>query len=296
MSCGLKPSGHKKFCRQCGGSVNPEHVVCTHCGAKIAAGVGDIIGGLTPGATQAAQSIFAKIKNWLVPLIVLGVIVAGLVYVVPGVMGWFGGPGSPSLNQLRASKSGDWAEYEIAISAPGGGTAERQRFRIEVMSNDGRRVRLQTTMFNVYVPVFNQRTGRTEMEMQDVRSDIEIDLSQSEEEIARSMLKSMPTGIPMAYMVQDFIDNIELDIKRGRTTRETLSIAGASFSCIVTPHTISATIGNITFTARDIRVWYSRTAPVDGMVRAEFRTTVPGPTGRMETLTITISLTSFRRT
>jgi len=250
--------------------------------------------GFTPSATQAAQSAFTKIKNWLVPLIVLGVIIAGLVYAVPFVTGLFGGSSSLSLNQLRTAKSGDWAEYEVAISFPGEST-ERQRFRIEVMSNDGRRVRLQTTMFNVYTPARDQM-GRMVMERQDVRSDIEIDLSQSEEEIARSMLKSTPAGIPMAYMVRDFINSIELDIKRGRTTRETLSIAGAGFNCIVTPHTISATIGNITFTARDIRVWNSRTAPVDGMVRAEFRTSVLGPTGRMEDLIITISLTSFRKT
>jgi hypothetical protein len=284
MSCGLKPTGHKKFCRYCSGSVNPEHIICTKCGAKIAAG---IMEGFTPGATQAAQSVFAKIKNWLVPLIVLGVIVAGLVYVVPAAKSIVGGSsGSPALNQLRSAKSGDWAEYEIAISVPGGGSADRQRFRIEVMSNDGRRVRLQTTVFNA--PVFDR--GR------DVKTDFEIDLSQSEVEIARSMLKSMPADTPMPFEVRDFIDSIKLDIKRDRSTRETLSIAGASFNCIVTPHTIGATIGNITFTARDIKVWHSRTAPVDGMVRAEFRTTVPGPTGRIETLTITIALTSFRKT
>ena len=29
MSCGAKPTGHKKFCRHCAAALNPEQVVCT---------------------------------------------------------------------------------------------------------------------------------------------------------------------------------------------------------------------------------------------------------------------------
>jgi len=35
MSCGARPTGHKKFCRQCGVALNPEQVVCVKCGAAI---------------------------------------------------------------------------------------------------------------------------------------------------------------------------------------------------------------------------------------------------------------------
>ena len=35
MSCGAKPTGHKKFCRHCGVALNPEQVICIKCGAGI---------------------------------------------------------------------------------------------------------------------------------------------------------------------------------------------------------------------------------------------------------------------
>lgn len=38
MSCGAKPTGHKKFCRHCGVTLNPEQVICVKCGSKIETG------------------------------------------------------------------------------------------------------------------------------------------------------------------------------------------------------------------------------------------------------------------
>jgi len=35
MSCGARPTGHKKFCRQCGIGLNPEQVICIKCGAEL---------------------------------------------------------------------------------------------------------------------------------------------------------------------------------------------------------------------------------------------------------------------
>ena len=37
MSCGAKPTGHRKFCRHCGVTLNPEQVICVKCGAGISA-------------------------------------------------------------------------------------------------------------------------------------------------------------------------------------------------------------------------------------------------------------------
>jgi len=37
MSCGARPTGHKKFCRQCGVALNPEQIVCIKCGAGLTA-------------------------------------------------------------------------------------------------------------------------------------------------------------------------------------------------------------------------------------------------------------------
>ena len=37
MSCGARPTGHKKFCRHCGVALNPEQIICTKCGAALTA-------------------------------------------------------------------------------------------------------------------------------------------------------------------------------------------------------------------------------------------------------------------
>ena len=36
MSCGARPTGHRKFCRHCGVAINPEQVICIKCGVPIA--------------------------------------------------------------------------------------------------------------------------------------------------------------------------------------------------------------------------------------------------------------------
>ena len=60
MSCGAKPTGHKKFCRQCGVGLNPEQVVCVQCGAGIT-------GGFQAGATTMAASAMENLKNASIP-------------------------------------------------------------------------------------------------------------------------------------------------------------------------------------------------------------------------------------
>jgi len=52
MSCGARPTGHKKFCRQCGVGLNPEQVVCVKCGAKI-----DTFGGFQSLFNTAAEGL-----------------------------------------------------------------------------------------------------------------------------------------------------------------------------------------------------------------------------------------------
>ena len=53
MSCGAKPTGHKKFCRHCGVALNPAQVVCIKCGASLTgnSGVG------TSGTLHAINTI-----------------------------------------------------------------------------------------------------------------------------------------------------------------------------------------------------------------------------------------------
>ena len=47
MSCGAKPTGHRKFCRHCGVGLNPEQVICVKCGASVK----------TSGTSQSLTSI-----------------------------------------------------------------------------------------------------------------------------------------------------------------------------------------------------------------------------------------------
>jgi len=55
MSCGARPTGHKKFCRQCGVGLNPEQVVCIKCGTALT-------GNLGASATVAATATMANVK------------------------------------------------------------------------------------------------------------------------------------------------------------------------------------------------------------------------------------------
>jgi hypothetical protein len=69
MSCGAKPTGHKKFCRQCGIALNPEQVVCVHCGAAIS-------GGILPNVTVPNINNIKKIPK---PVVITGIaIIVGL--------------------------------------------------------------------------------------------------------------------------------------------------------------------------------------------------------------------------
>jgi len=40
MSCGASPTGHKKFCRQCGVGLNSEQIVCIKCGTGLTGNLG----------------------------------------------------------------------------------------------------------------------------------------------------------------------------------------------------------------------------------------------------------------
>lgn len=277
MSCGIKPTGHKKFCRQCGIAINPEQIVCTKCGAKIGRSIIPDVS----RAKQVAHSIFGQVKQWIVPVAVTVTIVVGIYFAGSAVLGLFGGSNRSHIIQLKKAKSGDWAEYELTMSAPESDT-ERVKFKVEVMSNDGKRVRLQATTDGP------SRRGAE-------KTDIEIDLSKSDEEMMKSML-GMDMSVDMPIDVKNILDKIKFDIKKGRKSRETLSIAGQSFNCFVIPYTIDVTVGNVTITVRDIKEWTSKTAPVGGIVRTEYRTEFPTPNGRTETFSISISLTSFRKT
>jgi len=64
MSCGAKPTGHKKFCRQCGVALNPEQIVCIQCGAS-----------LTGSGFRMGGGVVATQNQPLLPIILAGLLV-----------------------------------------------------------------------------------------------------------------------------------------------------------------------------------------------------------------------------
>ena len=75
MSCGARPTGHKKFCRQCGVALNPEQVICVKCGVAITGGSTNVGGAgaasimsafQTPGVPLEAKQRKERILFWMV--------------------------------------------------------------------------------------------------------------------------------------------------------------------------------------------------------------------------------------
>jgi len=78
MSCGARPTGHKKCCRQCGVALNPEQVVCVKCGAAIKSTFGGVTnplvgintGGMSVGditiLAAAALALISLFLPWIV--------------------------------------------------------------------------------------------------------------------------------------------------------------------------------------------------------------------------------------
>ena len=289
MSCGLKPTGHKKFCRQCGAARTPEQIVCTQCGANLAAT-------FMPDAKKVMETVVssssgAAIKKFAFGTVAIALVVGVIWYVLPFLSFSLGGS-TMYLNQLKKAKSGDEVEYETSISIGGERDRDRvrHRFSIEVLSNDGRRIRLQRTFQD-----WNQY--RNEWSSEDKMPLLEIELSslKSDVDLVRAIMREMMRDAPRE--IRDAVDKIDWEVRGGKRTSETMTMAGQSFKCTVTPLTVSATSGSVTTTVRDIKQWTSPEVPVTGLVKAEFQgrdqvAMMMGPAG---TFSISIELTRSRK-
>ncbi|MCL2742453.1 MAG: zinc ribbon domain-containing protein [Planctomycetaceae bacterium] len=70
MSCGAKPTGHKKFCRHCGVALNPEQIVCIKCGTGVSSAGSKSFGSSTTVAditilVAAALAFISFLLPWL---------------------------------------------------------------------------------------------------------------------------------------------------------------------------------------------------------------------------------------
>ena len=73
MSCGARPTGHKKFCRHCGVALNPEQVVCVKCGASLTGTSGRSGGGSTGTPMKVNPQILQITTFAYIGLMMLGV-------------------------------------------------------------------------------------------------------------------------------------------------------------------------------------------------------------------------------
>ena len=109
MSCGAKPTGHKKFCRQCGVAVNPEQIVCVKCGANITGRtiIDDWGWRWDDGKQLDAKQRKARIQFWTT-LCILACVIVSLVAIV----GKAGRAAVPTIAEDVQKKSG--ISYERA--------------------------------------------------------------------------------------------------------------------------------------------------------------------------------------
>jgi len=264
MSCGLKPTGHKKFCRQCGAARTPEQVICTQCGANLATT-------FIPDAKKIAGALSGgAIKKFAIGGITLAVVVGLIWFLFPLFTSTtlFGG-GNDWRVTLKNAKAGDLSRYDVAIVR--GINTERGQIALEVISNDGKTVRLRRTFQG---SVFYKPPET-----------ISIDLTQSEEDILRHRL--------MLFDMFDMLGELEharIVIERGKRDRETLSVANQQFNCVVTSNTVIATFGSITMRIPVVE-WTSKTAPIFGTVKSE--RIITESDGRV--VRITTTLTEFHK-
>ena len=195
MSCGVKPAGHKKFCRQCGVGLNADQVVCVKCGTKVAAGYQDVVKNLSTSfmsrVKQGAMSIFEKIKKWLK---LMGILVI-VVFAVVGLATFANNIFATMMVYQFETKPGDWTEYEITVSRDS--RKEKIKFKTDILSDDGKKLRLQMTVY--LSGPFGQ--------MRDVKREFEIDRSKSKSKVIQSWLNgNMPVDMPAN--MRDFMDNL----------------------------------------------------------------------------------------
>ena len=216
-----------------------------------------------PGAPPPSPP--SNIPNRIKPL-VGGVIAVAVIAAVAGLV-WFVLPlfsgGSDMRAILKNAKPGDLAKYDVTIAQ--GLNTEKGQSAFEVLSNDGKTVRIRYTTKNPY--------GGEETKT------ISIDLTQPEETLLRHML-NFPD-------VPGEMEDARIVVERGRRDKETLSVANQQFNCVVTFDTVIATFGSITVRVPVVE-WRSKSAPVFGLVKSETIMSVPDGVLRI-TMTLTDS-------
>ena len=277
MSCGAKPTGHKKFCRQCGVGLSSEQVVCVKCGTSVSAT-------RIPDAKQMVQSVISspnigKFKTFALWGIGIVVVVFLLLFLAKTV---------PSLfvsHPLKNAKPGDWVRYDIT------GTVDGSRmpvatFGVEVLSNDGKKVKLRITgdasarfgppnpwsrnsrdetQFFHLVQAVGQRRIQNEIPrpggMWQEEQVIEVDLSKPPQRAVSLLIKFLDAA------------GMDIKVKTGKQVKESVLAAGKGLDCVVTPVTVTVIgLNGESFTAI-VKAWTFKDVPVGGVAKFEWDAT-----------------------
>jgi len=220
-----------------------------------------------PFLGERAQVISEQIKKWgtiagiAVVAIVVGWVVLQLVF-----------RSSPDTIKPLPPKSGDWIKYDVTLFSKG--DSEKATYFIEVLTNDGRKVKLRT------ITTRPKNLGRKNEKTH------EIDLPASEEDLIKLMLMQ---ELPGAGDVK-----IEKD-KKTKKTKATLSVADQKYNCTVTPYTLIITSGGLSLKT-PIKEWKHKAIPITGSVKTEMRLTLPEP-GMTEVrpVSVTMMLDAFEK-
>ena len=167
-------------------------------------------------------------------------------------------------NSFQKAKPGDWTRYNMTDSMDfrmmGISNKKTGAVMNEVLSNDGRMVILRQTS------TMTDSSG----EQKTTTEESEIDLSKSDEEVARDMVKyliengEVPPGA--SYDI--------LCVEKGEKINETITIGDKTYNCAIEPTTSTATLAGIPdIDSADIKqtckIWRSSAVTVDGMVKYE---------------------------
>jgi hypothetical protein len=160
-----------------------------------------------------------------------GLVVVGVIVSLSGGCGENGPapPPPPRGHPLKNSKPGDWARYELTELENGRITKDSHvtKLLVEVISNDGKKVKLQTT---AQVLIRSHSTIRPDTTHELVDEE-EIDLLAPPESAATSIREIKK----LLQESGEMSGEIEIKAETGKTTRETVRVAGKALDCTVTP-------------------------------------------------------------
>ncbi len=179
--------------------------------------------------------------------------------------------GTGANHPLKKAEPGDWARYDVTVSA--NGMTVKGTAKYEIVSKDRKRIKIRMTQ-TLRGPFGG---GNDEVKEE------EIDLSLSPQEIDRYF---MERGMP------DELKNAEIKIGKGKSSKETTLLAGRKFDCVVSLSTLTAIGGKgESFTAVG-KEWESQTAPITGTVKSEMEIIVATKEETKE-LTLSMKLAAF---